>query len=122
MSLLNLSKETVLAKNVKVARSFLSRLKGLMFSRSYPQEFQALIITPCNAVHTIFMSYPIDVLFIDKKWQVLHCCHILNPGKLSPVVRGAYAAVELPAGTVIRSYTQKGDVLSLVYERSAVRC
>ncbi len=122
MSLLNLNRETVLAENVKVARSFLSRLRGLMLSRSYPTEFGALIITPCNAVHTIFMSYPIDVLFVDKKWQVLHCCHILNPGKLSPIVRGAYAAVELPAGTVVSSYTQKGDVLSLVYERSAEGC
>jgi uncharacterized protein len=112
MPLINLKSEAVLADEVIIAASFAGRLRGLMFSHSFPDGYGALVMTPSNSVHTMFMRYPIDVVFVDKSWQVLHCCHMLLPWRISRIVRGAAAAVELPAGTLARSFTRKGDILS----------
>jgi uncharacterized protein len=112
MRLINQKNDAVLADSVKITGSFAGRLRGLMFSHSFPVEYGALIVTPCNSVHTMFMRYPIDVLFVDRSWRVLHCCHMLIPWRISRIVRGASAAVELPAGTLARSFTRKGDILS----------
>ncbi|MBS4021930.1 MAG: DUF192 domain-containing protein [Dethiobacter sp.] len=120
MSLLNVQTDTVLADKVGFADTFLKRLRGLMFSSTFPREYGALVISPCNVVHTMFMNYPIDVVFVDKKWNVLHCFVMMTPGKLSPMVKGAYAAVELPVGTLVRSQTKTGDALTLVKRKGAV--
>lgn len=110
--LYNLTRETVLAERTKLASKFFRRLRGLMFSRSFPKTFEALIISPCNAVHTMFMFYTIDVVFINEKLQVIHLCRELRPGRFSPIVKGSRQVVELPAGTVRHTGTQVGDYLS----------
>ncbi|MBS4032426.1 MAG: DUF192 domain-containing protein [Clostridiales bacterium] len=84
----------------------------MMFSRSFPKTYEALIISPCNAVHTMFMFYPIDVVFVNEKLQVIHFCPVLRPGRFSPLVKGCRQVVELPAGTVAHTGTQIGDYLS----------
>jgi hypothetical protein len=110
--LYNLTRETVLAERTTLASNFFKRLRGLMFSRSFPRTFEALVISPCNAVHTMFMFYPIDVVFVNDKLQVIHFCRELRPGRFSPVVKGSRQVVELPAGTVSHTGTQVGDYLS----------
>ncbi len=116
MMLYNSTKKKLLAKKIKLASNFFSRLQGLMFSTSFPDSFSALIISPCNAVHTMFMFYPIDVLFVDDKLQVVHSCSELRPGRFSPIVKGSCQAIELPAGTVAYTDTQVGDFLSFNLE------
>ena len=54
---------------IGIADQFLLRLRGLIrrdFSR-----FDALLIQPCSEIHTMFMAYPIDVLFINKTGKVM---------------------------------------------------
>lgn len=110
--LYNLTREKVLAERTNLASSFFKRLRGLMFSRSFP-AFGALIISPCNAVHTMFMRYPIDVVFLNENMQVIHSCRELSPRRFSPFVKGSRQVVELPAGIIAQTGTEVGDFLKI---------
>ena len=73
---------TVLAKKVIQARSFVQRLKGLIPFKTFP-EHQALWIQPGSSIHTLFMSFPIDVIFADKNLCVKHWIQRMPPGKIT---------------------------------------
>jgi uncharacterized membrane protein (UPF0127 family) len=82
-----------------------------MFQKQFPAEYDALLITPCNAVHTMFMRYAIDVLFLDSELKVLHICHALRPWRLSQLIKGAACVIESEAGSAKRCGIQVGDRL-----------
>ena len=60
--LVRTSDQKVIAENVYFAATFWRRLRGLMFSKSFPSAYDAVLLSPCNAVHTMFMRYSIDVV------------------------------------------------------------
>jgi uncharacterized membrane protein (UPF0127 family) len=59
------------------------------------------------------MRFPIDAVFVDRDWKVLHVCHGIKPWRVSRVVRRSKRVIELPAGTCAFTGTQPGDRLSL---------
>lgn len=118
--LYRLSDGEVLAIRVKQADSFIKRLKGLMFLKQFPDDFGALVLSPCNAVHTMFMRYNIDAIFLDKHLNVLFICHQLMPGRFSPVVKNAKYVIELPAGVLVKCDIRLGDRLMLSEQGKAV--
>jgi uncharacterized protein len=79
-----------------VARSFFARLGGLLV-RPRLCDGQALVLAPCNSVHTLFMRYAIDVAFVDKQGRVMRLVAGLQPWRAASCWR-AHAAVELAAG------------------------
>lgn len=83
----------VIARNVWYARTFWTRFLGLMGRKSMPED-TALVIEPCNAVHTFFMRFPIAVLYVDAEERVMR--HVeLKPWRVGPIVRKARKVVEL---------------------------
>jgi uncharacterized protein len=78
------------------ADSFFARLGGLL-ALPRLRENQALVLAPCNSVHTFFMRYAIDVVFVDKQGRVLKLVEHLAPWRAAGCWR-AHAAVELAAG------------------------
>jgi hypothetical protein len=60
-----------------------------------------------------FMRYPLDVIFTDKEGRVVFVYRGIKPWRMGRLVRGAKRAIELPEGTVDRTSTQVGDILSL---------
>ena len=103
----------VVADRVTVADSFWSRFVGLMGRRELP-EGEGLCIQRCNSIHMFFMRIPLDVAFVDREGNVLHALHTIRPWRASKVVRGAKAALELPAGTLRSHGIDRGSVLRLV--------
>jgi uncharacterized membrane protein (UPF0127 family) len=101
----------VLGYKVSGADTFRLRLLGLMFRPSLPQG-EGLLIRPCRAVHTHFMRFPIDLVFVDGDNRVVHLIPAMAPWKLSPTVREAEAVLELPAGAA--GATAVGDQLELI--------
>jgi len=73
---------------------------------------EALILQPAKQVHSIFMKGPIDVVFCDEDWCVLHVVSPLHPWRISKWVRGALYAIELPPR--VASEVRIGDVLGSV--------
>jgi uncharacterized protein len=110
--LVNLSNGNVLAEDMKTAYHFLKRLKGLMFSKHLPIG-NALHIQPCQSIHTFFMKYDIDVIYLDKEMKVIKITHAMKPGKVGNVVKSARSVVELPAGVIQKTDTQVGHVLQI---------
>ncbi|MDW7650957.1 MAG: DUF192 domain-containing protein [Bacillota bacterium] len=108
---------TVVAKRLKRADTFGARLKGLMFQNKFPPDYDALVITPCSSVHTMFMQFCIDVLFLDQSHEVLHILHNMVPGRVSPVIKGSSYAVEVLGGHAERCGIQIGDRLCFQNEQ-----
>ena len=101
-----------LAEQVEQAVTFFTRLRGLMFRKHLP-EGTGLYIAPCNSVHSCFMRFPCDVLFLDNGRRVVAMIEHMSPWRFSKIHRLAREVLELPAGTVERSGTQVGDAIQL---------
>ena len=107
----NLANDELLAKRVRRANSFTKRLLGLMFTKFYPTDFDVLLFSPCNGIHTMFMWYPIDVIFLDKDLKVLHMCHQMKPRRISPIIKGSHLVLEVKAGMASSWGLDVGDQL-----------
>jgi uncharacterized membrane protein (UPF0127 family) len=98
-----------LAAEAEVADTSKKRRTGLLKRQSLPQG-EGLWITPCEAIHTIGMKFPIDVLFLSRDRKVLKLRQRMSPGRLA-VCLWAHSVLELPAGTIASTGTAVGDQL-----------
>lgn len=110
--LVNLSNGKTIAQDICVADTFLKRLVGLMFQKELSSE-KALIIENCNAIHTFFMRFPIDVLFVDKNNRVVKVVKNFKPWRISAFVKNADYVVELASGSVTDSLVKVGDQIKM---------
>lgn len=95
-----------------IAVTFFTRLRGLLGRR--PEEFstgEGLWIFPSKGVHALGMRFAIDAVYLDRNYRVVHCECGLRPGRLGAVCKRAAGVLELPAGTVVSSQTQVGDLV-----------
>jgi uncharacterized membrane protein (UPF0127 family) len=107
----NQTRDTVLGRSVDIADSSEKRRVGLLkHERLSPGE--GLWITPCESVHTFFMKFPIDLVYLDKKRKVRKVRHRVPPWRLSMCLT-AHSILELPAGTAEQTGTLKGDILTI---------
>lgn len=91
----------VVAERLRSAHTHWTRLRGLLgTSRLAPGE--GLWIRPCRQVHMFGMRYPIDVVFLDERLDVVHTIPALAPWATSPRIGAATSVIELPAGTLTR--------------------
>jgi hypothetical protein len=72
-----------------------------------------LWIVPCESVHTFFMQFPIDLVYIDRNNRIRKVRESVPPWRLS-VCLSAHSILELPAGTIRRTQTQRGDTLEIL--------
>ena len=93
----------------KVAQSFISRLVGLLPCSAMATD-EALIIQPCNSVHTLGMRMAIAVIFVNRDGAVLKILRRLNRGQFARC-RGAHAVIETSADNVYLSRLSVGDKL-----------
>jgi len=96
---------------LELAADSASRNRGLLGRDSLARE-NALILAPASFVHTFFMRFPIDVLFVSRDGRVLKAKHALPARRITGSVR-AFAVIELAAGRVDQSQTLVGDHLSI---------
>lgn len=108
MPVINLTKKTWLATKVRKADNFITRLVGLL-KRSHLGPEEALWLMPSKGIHTIGMKFPIDVVFLTKKNQVVGLISGLAPYRISAIHLGGYSVLELPNGTIRKSRTELGD-------------
>lgn len=113
MRALNVSKETIIASDLKEAAGFFQRLVGLM-GRGRLENNEGLWMARCRAIHTFFMRFPIDVVFLDGDFTVKKTVKGLRP--FHPVVscRHAGGVLELPEGTIERAQIQVGDRVKII--------
>ena len=110
LAIWNETRRALLAAHARMADTFWARGRGLIGKRPL-RPGEALILRPCKGVHTWFMAYPIDVVYVDGADRVLDLDQEMRPWRLGrPRPRARYV-IELPAGTIRRTGTRVGDRL-----------
>jgi uncharacterized membrane protein (UPF0127 family) len=101
----------ILATRIVTAFDSQSRRTGLLKHSSLP-DGDGLVIAPSSGIHTFFMKFPIDVVFVARDGRVLKTRSNLGPWRVAICWR-AHAVVEIPAGALARSNTAPGDILEV---------
>ncbi len=112
MKAINLNTHKELAANLETARNLLGRIKGLLGKSSLPPG-EALLIKPCNGIHTFGMQFAIDAVFLDRKNRVVALTENLRPNHMTPLHFRAASVIELPAGTVEATETAIGHEVGI---------
>lgn len=99
----------LLLENVGRTESALERARGLLW-RPAPADGEGLLIAPCNSVHTCFMGFPIDVVFLDRQGVVVKIVARMKPFRLT-MAPGSRAVLELSAGGAERAGIRRGETL-----------
>ena len=100
-----------IALSLETAFDSKSRKKGLL-GRSSLAQGHAMILAPCEAIHTFRMQFSIDVIFADAAGTVLSIRHNLAPWRMAMASK-AFATIEMAAGEAARSSLQPGEVLAV---------
>jgi uncharacterized protein len=103
---------SALATTVEGAFDSDSRRRGLL-GRDGLADHTALIIAPCQAVHTFAMRFSIDVVFVARDGEVVKLRADLQPGHMTGAW-SAFAVIEMAAGAIARAGLRRGDRLALV--------
>ncbi|MGB2694596.1 MAG: DUF192 domain-containing protein [Dehalococcoidia bacterium] len=111
MHIRNTTRGTELASSARAARSMWSRMVGLL-GRSSLGPGEALLIEPCGSVHTAFMRFAIDVLYLDSANRVVKVVPRLRPFRVSGAASRTHAVIELPTGVIDGTATAVGDELT----------
>ncbi len=102
---------TVIAKDVSPAYSFSKRLKGLLFTSSLPRQ-SGIHIQPCQSVHTFWMQYPIDIIYLDVNQQIVGFEQNVAPGKIGQRFSQTHSVLELAAGRIQELAIEHGQTLT----------
>ena len=102
-------REMPLATTLETAFDSKSRKKGLL-GRDSLADGAALVIAPCSAVHTFAMRFPIDVIFARRDGRIIKMRKAMAASRITGAI-GAFAVVEMAAGTIERAAVHVGDRL-----------
>lgn len=104
---------TILATNAKLAKGFFERLIGLMFKKKL-EHGNALIIPYCNWIHTFFMRFPIDVIYINEEYKIVDSIIALKPWNITSPRIKAQHVIELPNGSLSNIEIKKGVLVRCI--------
>jgi hypothetical protein len=107
----NETRQTVLADAAEMADTSAKRRVGLLKHKSLSPG-EGLWIAPCESVHTFFMKFPIDLVYLDRKLRVRKVRGAVPAWRLS-ICWSAHSVLELPAGVAAQTGTAVGDVLAI---------
>jgi uncharacterized membrane protein (UPF0127 family) len=103
--------DRVVCERCRVASTPLARMRGLLGRRGL-ESGEGLLLRPASSVHTFFMRFAIDVVFVGREGEVLKVAKRVPPWRTA-AARGAKAVVELPAGEAGRRGIRVGDRLAV---------
>jgi hypothetical protein len=107
----NVTRGTVLAARLEVAGTGQTRRKGLL-GRDCLLPGEGLWIVPCESVHTFFMRFAIDLVYLDRKNRIRKLRGDVSPWRLSACLP-AHSVLELPAGTIRVTRAERGDMIAI---------
>ena len=103
--------QKTLSNDILVAESMGDRLVGLMFKEKLSGA-DGLLISPCNSIHTFFMRYSLDIVFLSSENKVIKILRDLKPRRMTWMYFSARKTLELPAGK-LPTDIKEGDVLEV---------
>lgn len=103
-------KSKILISDLVVVDQFWPRAKGLLGTRDLSSD-KALWFPRCNSIHTFFMKYSIDCVFLDKNLKIKTLLENVKPGRLVFPIWGASSVVEMKAGKIQQLGLRLGEGL-----------
>lgn len=114
MRAFNRTRNLSLVENGAVATTWWTRLRGLL-GHAPLKPGEGLLLRNEKAIHSVGMSFPIDVLFLDQTGQVVHLIDTMPASRFSPFVARAADVLEMPAGIIAQTGTALGDQIDLTF-------
>lgn len=104
------SRQLELIQDLKIADTMWTRMKGLLGTKKLSYE-QSMWIHRCNSIHTFFMKFPIDCVFVDQHLKVVSIVENVVPGRIVFPQFKADSVFEMNAGEANRKGIYKGEEL-----------
>jgi uncharacterized protein len=115
----NRTRQAYLATALAVADTHWTRLRGLLgLATDDFRNGSGLWIVPCHGVHTLGMSFPIDVVYLDREMTVIHIQSGLQPWRFGPVRAQAASVLELPSHAAAGTGTVVGDKIEIKIDKT----
>jgi uncharacterized membrane protein (UPF0127 family) len=108
---INWNTGAVLAYELKKAESFWQRFLGLMPYKELPAG-EGMLLSPCQSVHTFFMRFAIDVIYLDTDKRIVEAYPNVKPWRVLPFNRRSRSVLELAPGTLLKTHTDVGHHLN----------
>lgn len=109
----NKTQNKMLVSQLVTASRLIDRGIGLLKYKKL-EDLQGLWIHQCNSIHTFFMRFTIDCVFVDKNLVIYSLHRTVKPWRLIAPQWGASSVFELPEGTIEKNNLLKGDQLYVV--------
>lgn len=106
----NITRECFLNLGVSLADTSFARLKGLI-GRLRLRSSEGLWVVPSSGIHTFGVLFPLDLIYLDDNFQVIHVIEYFPSFRVAPLKIKAASVLELPPHTIYSSQTQSGDLL-----------
>jgi uncharacterized membrane protein (UPF0127 family) len=110
--LVNARSGQTIASDVALALTRAERRRGLL-GRDHLAPTAGIVLSPCCAIHTMFMRFAIDAVFVDRGGRAVRIVKGLAPWRIA-VAPGAYAVIELAAGRLDAGDVRLDDELCLL--------
>jgi uncharacterized protein len=88
---------SVICVNIRFADNFMTRLLGYMFS-PLPEGDDGILFSPAKSIHTFFMRFDLDVVFMKSNGEIVKIIRALKPWRMTWFYFKAHQVLELPAG------------------------
>lgn len=106
----NQTRECFLCLGVTPADTTFARLKGLI-GRLKLRLNEGMWVVPSRGVHTLGVLFPLDLIYLDENYRVIHLIEYFPRFRIAPLRAQAASVLELPTHTIYSSQTQPGDQL-----------
>ncbi len=108
----NTTRDVVLVEDGRIADNVFTRVKGLLGKKGL-EPGAGLLISPCSSIHSMWMRFRFDAVFISRENEVVHLMEDMPPWRASKMVWQAKSVLEIPSGWIAATGTEVGDQLKL---------
>lgn len=98
--------------HVETADSLWAKTLGVIGKKNFGSN-AGLLLTGTNAIHTFFVRFPLDLVFLGEDYKVVKLVKNLKPWSFSPIVWAAKHTLEMPSGSIDKHNLAVGDTLQL---------
>lgn len=113
MKIYNSTQNNILSEDFLLADNLISRSFGLILKNKL-KEGEALVIKPCCSIHTFFMRFQIDVIFVNNKNEVIAAYEDVYPRRILPIHFSSSYVIEMKSGSISQKNLKKGDLLTFL--------
>src|SRR3984957_19201676 len=106
----NQTRETFLSLSVTAADTIFARLRGFIGRLKLGSD-EGIWLVPSRGVHTVGVLVPLDLIYLDDNYRVIHLMEHFPIFRIAPLRIQAESVLELPTHTIYSSQTQQGDQL-----------